>query len=167
MPPGKMRVPAPGWTRARYWGPTAPRIMRASRSIWPGGAMLVVLNSSGVYTSATQGISGGAWSALKTIVAPQGIVLTTDLASDDAGQVTLVYELIGFSTSQVFAVSGAISNNVWSSPVVLSGGDTSVGSVYFAVAPGGPALTVWVTGSATPQIHAVVRATGTGTSGRS
>jgi len=130
-----------------------------------GGAMLVALNSSGAYTSATQGVSGGAWSALKTIVAPQGIVLTTDLAGDDAGQVTLVYEFIGFSTSQVFAVSGAISNNVWSAPVVLSGSDTSVGSVYFAVAPSGPALTVWVTGSPTPQIHAVVRATATGTWG--
>jgi hypothetical protein len=130
-----------------------------------GGAMLVAQNSSAAYSSATQGVSGGAWSALKTIVAPQGIVLTTDLASDDAGQATLVYEVIGFSTSQVFAVSGAISNNGWSAPVVLSGSDTSVGSVYFAVAPGGPALTVWVTGSATPQIHAVVRATGTGTWG--
>ncbi len=128
-----------------------------------GGAMLVALNSSGAYTSATQGASGGAWSALQIIVAPQGIVLTTDLAGDDAGQVTLVYEFIGFLTSQVFAVSGSISDNVWSAPVVLSGSDTSVGSVYFAVAPGGPALAVWVTGSATPQIHAVVRATGTGT----
>ena len=130
-----------------------------------GGAVLVAVNSSGAYTSATQGVSGGAWSALKTIAAPQGISLTTDLASDDAGQVTLVYEFIGFSTSQVFAVSGAISSNVWSAPVVLSDSDTSLGSVYFAVAPGGPALAVWVTGTATPQIHAVVRATGTGTWG--
>jgi hypothetical protein len=128
MPPGKMRVPAPGWTRAPLLGPDgATHDARVALDL-AGGAMLVALNSSAAYTSATQGVSGGAWSALKTIVAPQGIVLTTDLASDDAGQATLVYEVIGFSTSQVFAVSGAISNNVWSAPVVLSGSDTSVGS---------------------------------------
>src|ERR1035438_10182585 len=75
------------------------------------------------------------------------------------------YELIAYPTSQVFAVGGSISTNVWSAPVVLSGSETLVGSVSFAVAPGGPALTVWVTGGATPQIHAVVRATGTGTWG--
>lgn len=56
-----------------------------------------------------------------------------------------------------------ISNDVWSAPVVLSCSDTIVGSVSFAVAPGTPGLTAWVTGSATPQIHAVVRATATGT----
>ena len=128
-----------------------------------GGAMLVTTNSSGAYTSATQGVSGP-WSALKAIAPPPtGIALTTDLASDDAGQVTLVYELIAYPTSQVFAVGGSISTNVWSAPVVLSGSETLVGSVSFAVAPGGPALTVWVTGGATPQIHAVVRSTGTGT----
>jgi hypothetical protein len=127
-----------------------------------GGAVLVALNSSGAYGAATQGISGGAWSAFKTIIAsPQGFVMITDLAADDAGQVTLVYEFIGFSTSQIFAVGGSIGNNVWSAPVVLSGGDTTVGSAYFAVSPGGPAVTVWVTGGATPQVHAVVRATGT------
>jgi hypothetical protein len=128
-----------------------------------GGAMLVARSSSGAYTSATQGISGGAWSPFKNIVNPQGPSITTDLASDDAGQVTLVYEFIGFSKSQVFAVNGAISSKVWSAPVVLSGSDTIVGSVSFAVAPSGPALAVWVTGGATPQIHAVVRATATGT----
>jgi hypothetical protein len=47
---------------------------------------------------------------------------------------------IGFSASQIFAVSGAIGDNVWSGPVVLSGGDTSVGSAYFAVSPGGIAI---------------------------
>jgi hypothetical protein len=130
-----------------------------------GGAMLVARSSSGAYTSATEGISGGAWSPFKDIVNPQGPSITTDLASDDAGQVTLVYEFIGFSTSQVFAVNGAISNNVWSAPVVLSGSDTIVGSVSFAVAPSGPALAVWVTGGAIPQIHAAVRATATGTWG--
>jgi hypothetical protein len=127
-----------------------------------GGAMLVVLSSSGAYVSASQGNSGGAWSPFKSIVEPQGITITTDVESDDAGQVTLVYELIGFSTSQAFAVSGSISNNTWASPVVLSGSDTSLGSIYFALSPGGAALAVWVTGSATPEIHAVTRATATG-----
>ena len=37
-----------------------------------GGAALVALNSAGAYASATQGNSGGAWSAFKTIAAPQG-----------------------------------------------------------------------------------------------
>jgi hypothetical protein len=129
--------------------------------------MLVARSASGAYTSATQGISGGAWSRFKTIVDPQGSSgITTDLASDDAGQVTLVYEFIGFSTSQAVAVSGSISNNAWSPPVIVSGSDTSLGSVYFALAPNGMALAVWVTSSATPEIHAVVRATATGSWGR-
>jgi len=98
-------------------------------------------------------------------VDPQGISITTDLASDTAGQVTLVYEFIGFSTSQAFAVSGSISNNTWSTPVIVSGSDTSLGSMYFALAPSGEALVVWVTGTATPQIHAVIRATATGSWG--
>jgi hypothetical protein len=127
-----------------------------------GGAMLVAVNSSGAYASATQGNFGGVWSPFKSIVAPQGIAITTDLASDDAGQATLLYEFIGFSSSQAFAVSGSISNNTWSSPVVLSGSDASLGSMYFALAPSGAALAVWVTASATPQIHAVTRATATG-----
>jgi len=129
-----------------------------------GGAMLVA-RSSGAYTSATQSFSGGAWSPFKTVVNPQGSSITTDLASDDAGQVTLVYEFIGFSTSQALAVSGSISNNAWSPPVIVSGSDTSLGSVYFALAPSGAALAVWVTSSATPEIHAVIRATATGTWG--
>jgi len=127
-----------------------------------GGAMLAAVNSAGAYTSTTQGTSGGTWSPFKTIVDPQGISITTDLASDTAGQVTLVYEFIGFSTSQAFAVSGSISNNTWSTPVIVSGSDTSLGSMYFALAPSGEALVVWVTGTATPQIHAVIRATATG-----
>ena len=130
-----------------------------------GGAMLVALNSSGAYTSTTQGISGGAWGPFKTIVNPQGISITTGLASDDAGQVTLLYEFIGFSTSQAFAVSGSISNNTWSTPVIVSGSDTSLGSMYFALASSGEALVIWVTGTATPQIHAVIRATATGSWG--
>ena len=116
-----------------------------------GGAMLVALSSSGAYTSATQGNSGGAWSPFKTIAAPQGSTIISDLASDDAGQVTLVYEFIGFPTSQALAVSGSISNNTWSSPVVLSGSDTSVGQVYFALAPSGAALAIWLSSSGTPR----------------
>jgi len=142
----------------------ARRMTREWRWIPPGGAMLVA-RSSGAYTSATQSFSGGAWSPFKTVVNPQGSSITTDLASDDAGQVTLVYEFIGFSTSQALAVSGSISNNAWSPPVIVSGSDTSLGSVYFALAPSGAALAVWVTSSATPEIHAVIRATATGTWG--
>jgi hypothetical protein len=131
-------------------------------SAW--GAMLAARSASGAYTSATQGISGGAWSPFKTVVNP-GNSSTTDLASDDAGQVTLVYEFIGFSTSQAVAVSGSISNHAWSPPVIVSGSDTRLGSVYFALAPSGMALAVWVTGGATPKIHAVIRPTATGSWG--
>jgi hypothetical protein len=128
-----------------------------------GGAILLALNSFGVYASATQGNSGGAWSPFKTAVSPQGSTIISDLASDDAGQVTLVYESIVYPTSQVLAISGSISNNTWSSPVVVSGADTSVGQVYFALAPSGVALAIWLSNSATPAIHAVARATATGT----
>ena len=128
-----------------------------------GGAILLALSSSGVYTSATQGNSGGAWSPFKTAVSPQGSTIISDLASDDAGQVTLVYESIVYPTSQVLAVNGSISNNTWSSPVVLSGADASVGQVYFALAPSGAALTIWLSSSGTPAIHAATRATATGT----
>ena len=124
-----------------------------------GQAMIEALSGSGAYTSTTQGVSGGHWSPFTTIVAPQGLSIVSDLASDNAGNVTMVYEFIGFSTSQALAVSGSISNNAWSPPVVLSGGDATLGSVYFALAPSGAALAVWVTGSATPQIRAVIRAT--------
>lgn len=130
-----------------------------------GGAMLVGRSASGAYISTTQGISGGAWSPFKTVVDPQGRSITTDLASDNAGQVTLVYEFIGFSTSQALAVSGSISNNAWSSAMIVSGSDTSLGSVYFALAPSGMALVVWVTSGATPEIHAVIRPTATGSWG--
>jgi hypothetical protein len=132
-----------------------------------GEAMLLALSSSGAYTSATQGNSGGAWSPFKTVVNPQGPTIVSDLASDDAGQVMLVYEFIGFSTSQALAVSSSISGNTWSSPVVLSGSDTSFGQVYFALAPSGAALAVWLSNSGTPAIHAVTRATATGTWGSS
>ena len=127
-----------------------------------GGAILLALSSSGVYTSATQGNSGGAWSPFKTAVSPQGSTIISDLASDDAGQVTLVYESIVYPTSQALAIGGSISNNNWSSPVVLSGADASVGQVYFALAPSGAALTIWLSSSGTPVIRAATRATATG-----
>ncbi len=130
-----------------------------------GDAMLAALSSSGAYTSATQGSSGGAWSSFNTIVNPQNSTIVTDLASDDEGQVMLVYESIAFPTSQALAVSGSISNNRWSSPVVLSGSDTNVGQVHFALAPSGAALTIWLSSSGTPVIHAITRATATGTWG--
>jgi hypothetical protein len=128
-----------------------------------GGAILLALSSSGVYTSATQGNSGGAWSPFKTAVSPQGSTIISNLASDDAGQVTLVYESIVYPTSQVLAVNGSIASNTWSSPVVLSGADSSVGQVYFALAPNGAALTIWLSSSGTPAIRAATRATATGT----
>ena len=109
-----------------------------------GGAILLALSSSGVYTSATQGNSGGAWSAFKTAISPQGSTIISDLASDDAGQVTLVYESITYPTSRTLAVNGSITSNTWSSPVVLSGADTSVGQVYFALARNGASLVVWL-----------------------
>jgi hypothetical protein len=127
-----------------------------------GEAMLVALSSSGAYTSTRQG-SGGAWSPFNTVVSPQTSTIVTDLASDDAGQVMLVYESISYPTSQALAVSGSISNNTWSSPVVLSGSDTNVGQVYFALAPSGAALTIWLSSSGTPAIHAITRASAMGT----
>jgi hypothetical protein len=128
-----------------------------------GGAALVAVNNAGAYASTTQGNAGGAWSPFKTIASPQGSTITCDLATDDAGQVTLVYEFIGFPTSQAFAVSGSISSNVWSSPAVISASDTSVGQLYFAVAPSGQALVIWLNSSATPAVRAVRRTTATGT----
>lgn len=127
-----------------------------------GGAILVALSSSGVYTSAAQGNSGGVWSSFKTVFTPQGSTIISDLASDDAGQVTLVYESITYPTSQALAISGSIGNNTWSSPAVLSGADTSVGQVYFALAPSGAALAIWLSSSGTPAVRAVSRATATG-----
>jgi hypothetical protein len=127
-----------------------------------GGAILLALSGSGVYTSATQGNSGGAWSPFKTALSPQGSTIISDLDSDDVGQVTLVYESIVYPTSQALAINGSISNNAWSSPVVLSGADSSVGQVYFALAPSGAALATWLSSSGTPVIRAASRATATG-----
>ena len=56
-----------------------------------GRAMLVGLSGSGVYISATQGVSGGAWSPFNTVVDVQDIAIVSDLASDHAGNVTMVY----------------------------------------------------------------------------
>ena len=130
-----------------------------------GEAMLAALSSSGAFTSTTQGSSGGAWSPFNTNVNPQTSTIVNDLASDDAGKVMMVYESIAYPTSQALAVSGSISNNTWSSPVVLSGSDTSVGQVYFAGAPSGAELVIWLSSSGTPAIHAITRATAMGTWG--
>jgi hypothetical protein len=127
--------------------------------------MVVALSSSGPFTSATQGNAGGAWTPFKTVIDPQSPTIISDLASDDAGLVTFVYEVIGFSGSQALTVSGSISNNTWSSPVVLSGSDANVSQVCFAVAPSGTQVAVWLSSSPTPQIHAATRATATGTWG--
>ena len=128
-----------------------------------GGAILVALSKSGAYVSATQGNSGGGWSSFVTAFNSSGLTMISNLLSDDSGQVTLAYEAIGFSASQALVVNGSINNNTWSSPVLLSGSDSSVGQIYFAVAPGGTALAVWLSsGGATPQIHVVMRATATG-----
>jgi hypothetical protein len=128
-----------------------------------GGAILVALSKSGAYVSATQGNSGGGWSSFGTAFNPSGITMISNLLSDDAGHVTLAYEAIGFSSSQALVINGSINNNTWSVPVVLSGSDSGVSQIYLAVAPGGAALAVWVTIGSSPQIHAVRRATATGT----
>jgi hypothetical protein len=127
-----------------------------------GGAILVAQGSTGAYVSSTQGNSGGAWSGFKTAVNPQSSIIVSGLASDDVGQVTLVYESIGFSTSQALAVNGSISNNSWSSPVILSSNDTSVGQVIFAVSGSGSAVAIWLSSGGTAAIHAVTRTTATG-----
>ena len=124
-----------------------------------GRAMLVSLNGSGAYVSATQGASGGGWSPFNLVVDTQSISIVSDLASDNAGDVTMVYEAIGFSVAEAVAVSGSMSTNAWSPPVVLSVGDWSVSEVYFALAPSGEALAVWATNNATATIQAVTRAT--------
>jgi hypothetical protein len=46
--------------------------------------------------------------------------------------------------------------------VVLSRADTSVGQVYFALAPNGASLAIWLSSSGTPAIRAATRATATG-----
>jgi hypothetical protein len=127
-----------------------------------GGAILLALSSSGIYVSATQDNSGGSWNTFKTAVRPQGSTIISALASDDDGHVTLVYESITYPTSQALAVNGSITNNTWSSPVALSGADTSVSQIYFAQADNGTALAIWLSSSGTPAIRAATRTTATG-----
>jgi hypothetical protein len=127
-----------------------------------GGAILLAVNTSFVYVSATQGNSGGTWSAFKTAVNPQGSVIISDMASDDAGQVTLVYESITYPTSQALAANGSITSNTWSTPAVISGSDSSVAEVIFALAPNGAALVTWLSNTSAPAIHAITRETATG-----
>jgi hypothetical protein len=131
-----------------------------------GEAVVVAKNSAGNFAAATEGSAGGAWSPFKTVVVNPQAVASFDLESDDAGQVTLVYEFYSFPSSQAMGVSGSIGNNTWSSPVLLSGSDTGVSQVHFALAPGGGALAVWLANSATPVIHAATRATATGAWGQ-
>jgi hypothetical protein len=125
--------------------------------------MMVALGNSGAYISATQTASDGAWGQFGTVVLVQGLSIVSDLASDIAGNVTFVYEAIGFSTSQAYVVSGSISDNTWSAPVLLSGNDMSVGQVYFALASNGAGLVAWLESSATPVVHAVTRTSTAGT----
>jgi hypothetical protein len=139
----------------------APHDARAALNS-AGAAMLVAMNSLGVYVSATQGDTGGSWSALKTAVNPQGSTITADVISDDAGQVLLVYELITYPTSQAITATGSINGNTWTSPVVVSGVDKNVGQIYFALAPNGAALIIWLQSGSTPAVRAVIRTNGAG-----
>jgi hypothetical protein len=127
-----------------------------------GRAILVAVNGSGAYASATQGKSGGAWSPFKTIVNPQALTITAGLMSDDMGQVTLMYEIIGFSSSQAVAVNGSIGANTWEAPVIVSGPDFNVGQILFASSSGGAALAVWLNSSTSPEVHAITKASATG-----
>lgn len=122
-----------------------------------GGAILVAVNNSG-YASTTQGTSGGDWSPFEPIVNPEASTITAALTSDDAGQVTLVYETISFSSSQAIVVNGSIGANKWSAPVNVSGPDSNVGQILFASSSGGAALAVWLNSSGTPEIRAITRA---------
>jgi hypothetical protein len=74
-----------------------------------------------------------------------------------AGNVTMVYEAIGFSTSQAFAIEDSISDNTWSAPVLLSGGDT-VSQIYFSVSPNGSAIAAWLSSGGVAAIRASIRA---------
>jgi hypothetical protein len=123
--------------------------------------MLVALNSSGAYVSATQGPAVNTWSTFNTAVFVNGTSMVSDVASDRDGHVTMVYETIGFTTSQAFYVDGSIGNNSWSPPVLLSGGDTNVSQIYFAVATNGMGVAIWLSSSGTPAIHAAIRTSST------
>jgi hypothetical protein len=125
-----------------------------------GRAMLLALSGNGTYMSATQSGSGSPWSAFAG-VRTSGILLITDLLSDNAGNVTLVYEAIHGANSQVFVANAAIGNNMWSPPAVLSGSDMRINLIYFALAPNGAAVVAWTSNTATPEIHAATRLQGT------
>jgi hypothetical protein len=127
-----------------------------------GHAMLLALNSSGAYVSATQSPSGSTWSAFNKAAFFNGISLISGFASDAQGNVTLVYEaIIGFSSSQGFFVNGSMADNTWSSPATLTGSDTNVSQIYFAVASNGVGSAVWLSSTVPPQIHATIRANST------
>jgi hypothetical protein len=97
------------------------------------------LNAPGSYVSATQ-TAGNGWSGFNTIVAVNGLSLVSGFGVDSPGNATMVYESIGLSTSQALAVSGTVAANAWSAPVVLSGSDTSVSQIYFALSANGAAF---------------------------
>ena len=122
-----------------------------------GRAMLVTVASSGAYISATQGGSGGSWSPFGVVVNVQSISMVSDLASDNASDVTMVYETIGLTTSPAMAVIGAISQNSWTAPMILSGSDTNVSQIYIAMAPSGRVLAARLSSSPAPEIHAATR----------
>jgi hypothetical protein len=121
-----------------------------------GHAILVALNNAGVYVSATLGTTG-AWSPFATAVFVNGLSIECDVASDSAGNVTMVYEAIGFSTSRAYAIEGSISDNTWSAPVLLSGSDT-VSQIYFSVSPNGSAIAAWLSSGGVAAIRASIRA---------
>jgi hypothetical protein len=130
-----------------------------------GRAMLVALGSAGGYISATQGATGGAWSSFAKVVDVQSINIVSGMASDSAGNVTMVFEIINLSTSLAYSVGGAIDNNQWSAPVVVSGSDKNVSQIYFALAPNGTALAIWLSSSPAAEIHASIRTGAGGTWG--
>jgi len=152
----------PGWVRTGVLlGPDANSHIARVVIDAGGGAMLVVLNSSGAYVSATQPPAGNTWSTFNTAVFVNGLSMVSELASDRDGNVTMVYETIGLTTSQAFYVDGSIGHNAWSSPVLLSGGDTNVRQIYFAVATNGTSVAAWLSSSGTPAIHAAIRTSST------
>ena len=127
-----------------------------------GRAILVALNEAGAYVSATEGVSSHNWSSFNTVVQLQNPAIVSGLASDNAGNTTMVYEVIGLSQSQGFSVSGTIQANAWSSPVLLSS-DTNVSQISFALAANGAGVTAWLSSSPATEVHAAIRSGTTGT----
>ena len=146
-----------GWTHTGVLLGPDPDSHIARVALDAGGlALLLALNSSGAYVSATEDAAGGAWSSFAKAVFVNGLSMVADLASDSAGDVTMVYEVIGFS-AQAFAIEGSIGDNSWSPPVLLSGSD-NVSQIYFAVSPNGLAIAAWLSSSGTAEVHASIRA---------